>query len=340
MKKFFLAFILFSSLVFSQVPPYEFYCDISHSKLNVNVTYDSSRGVYIYSYEIQAGQQNTGYIVGLAIDISTKTKHIPKIDPSLNDNCSPKDWPNFQEFLSEYAIPVGLSRSDNIQECLAHKRTDATMAMQDIGAWAAWGGTSCEEGLEAPARGIEPGETFSGLIMEAKYPPGIRDFIMRPDETFCYSHIPVNDIYWDNDGEGWTRPKGWGKDEDHWLYGKTIGPVDPSEYEYYNGGGQKPDDVNLFLKYANPTEHSTNLPSGQNTFDLVIYYGSTISPSTFSAELNGQLITSLFSPFPGIAEVVHLQLQPGRNTLILKVDGKNKKGSTSTDTDRLVFIVK
>ncbi len=149
----------------------------------------------------------------------------------------------------------------------------------------------------------------------------------------------MDDEHWEKEPEGYTRPKGYGYDTDWYLYGKTIGPVDPAEYQFYNGGGQKPDDVNLFLKYANPLEHQTKLPPGVNEFDLIVYYGDTIIPSTFKAELNGVDITSKFQPAKGIAEVEHLVLQKGRNTLVLSVDGKNQKGSTATDTDRLVFIV-
>ncbi|MEJ5167342.1 MAG: hypothetical protein WHV67_10000 [Thermoanaerobaculia bacterium] len=95
----------------------------------------------------------------------------------------------------------------------------------------------------------------------------------------------------------------------------------------------------MFLKYANPLERETKLPQGESTFDLIVYYGETIIPSTFKAELNGVDITSKFQPIPKLAEVEKLTLQPGRNTLVLSVDGKNQKGQIATDTDRLVFIV-
>jgi hypothetical protein len=40
-----------------------------------------------------------------------------------------------------------------------------------------------------------------------------------------------------------------------------------------------------------------------------------------------------------LPEVEKLTLQSGRNTLLLRVDGKNAKGQSATDTDRLVLVV-
>ena len=69
-------------------------------------------------------------------------------------------------------------------------------------------------------------------------------------------------------------------------------------------------------------------------------YASTTIPATFSARLNGVDITSLFHPQPGTFETVQLVfLQPGRNVLVLSIDGTVSSGRVATDTDRLVFIV-
>ena len=322
--------VLISSISYCQIPPYEFYCDISHTQVKSSVSYESARAVYSYSYIIDSGINNTGWINGFDIDISCSTKHTPQIDTDLRDTCSPRTLPNYNQLLSEFAIPVGLSAPPQSGGCMAGKVTNYE-TRQDKGGVVSFG--------FLPDL-LHPGNSASGYTIESKYPPGIRDFNVTPNKMHCYGHIPMNGTYWEVvEGDSFSVPKGWGYDEDHWLRGKTIGPVEPNEYTYFNGGGQKPNDVNLFLKYANPIEHSTTLPAGQATFDLIVYYGSTTDPTTFTAELNGQAITSRFSPAPGLAEAEHLELQPGRNTLTLKVDGKNARGSTATDTDRLVFIV-
>ncbi len=106
------------------------------------------------------------------------------------------------------------------------------------------------------------------------------------------------------------------------------------------GGGQKPDDVNLFLRYGNPKESQTEFSAGQNTFEVLIYYGKTIKKETFKATLNDQDIKSLFYPVPGGGDYVKLNLKNGRNVLEFSIDGLNQKGQVANDKDRLVLIVK
>jgi len=107
----------------------------------------------------------------------------------------------------------------------------------------------------------------------------------------------------------------------------------------FDGGGQRPKDVNKFLTYANPSESQTDLPAGTTTIPLMIFYGSNIIASTFKASSNGVDITSLFNPNPGSHETVTINLTAGRNVLSLSTDG-NLPTRVATDTDRLVFIVK
>jgi len=107
----------------------------------------------------------------------------------------------------------------------------------------------------------------------------------------------------------------------------------------FDGGGQRPRDVNKFLSYANPSDSQTDLPTGTTTFPLMIFYGNNAILSTFKASLNGVDITNLFSPTGGNHETVNLPLSPGRNVLSLSTDG-NLPTRVATDTDRLVFIVK
>ncbi len=102
--------------------------------------------------------------------------------------------------------------------------------------------------------------------------------------------------------------------------------------------GQWPRDVNKFLTYSSPTASHTSLPTGTTTYPLMIFYGQTILPASFRAELNGADISTWFHPTTGGHEVVSLPVRPGRNVVVLSVDG-NLPNRVATDTDRLVFLV-
>lgn len=106
---------------------------------------------------------------------------------------------------------------------------------------------------------------------------------------------------------------------------------------YFSGGGQRTE-VNDFLQYKNPLDSTTLLPAGSTAFPLSIIYGPTINAGTFTAELNGQPITSL-TPIPGATETVLVPVSHGRNVLVISVNGATLKGKTATDKDRLTLIV-
>ncbi|WP_162129647.1 immunoglobulin-like domain-containing protein [Candidatus Nitrosopumilus sediminis] len=105
-----------------------------------------------------------------------------------------------------------------------------------------------------------------------------------------------------------------------------------------SGKGQR-SDVNDFLVYGVITDTTVKLDSGTQSFDLLLRYGQTILPETFSAELNGVDITSQFTPIQNSPDAVVLMLEEGRNTLILSIDGERSDGRTASEKDRLVFIV-
>lgn len=137
------------------------------------------------------------------------------------------------------------------------------------------------------------------------------------------------------------------------LTGVPISPGEVHDYSFNNedpaagpelaglfdGKGQRPADVNRFLTYVSPTQVTTTVPAANPAVaTLMVVYGKAITPGTFSADLNGLDVTSLFNPTPGATQRMVLALQPGRNVLKLSVSGQI--GSRSgTDTDRLVFIV-
>ncbi|HEX9406613.1 MAG TPA: hypothetical protein VF975_04800, partial [Thermoanaerobaculia bacterium] len=78
--------------------------------------------------------------------------------------------------------------------------------------------------------------------------------------------------------------------------------------------------------------------AGTTSFAMVIFYSKEIQPATFSADLNGVSVASLFHPSTGTSEVVNLPLASGRNVLKLSVDGQLPT-RVATDTDRLVLQV-
>jgi hypothetical protein len=106
----------------------------------------------------------------------------------------------------------------------------------------------------------------------------------------------------------------------------------------FDGGGQRPKDVNHFLSYGNPSSDHTSLPAGTTTFPLLIFYSAETLPGTFSATLNGADVSSSFHPVAGGHEFVSVPLQSGRNVLALSISG-NLPSRTATDTDRLTFLV-
>jgi len=106
----------------------------------------------------------------------------------------------------------------------------------------------------------------------------------------------------------------------------------------FDGGGQRPRDVNKFLSYAAVSQSRTDLPAGSTTYPMIVFYDSTIIANSLSATINGTILTSLFHPVPGSFETVLIPLRKGSNTLQLSIDG-NLSNRAATDTDRLVFQV-
>jgi hypothetical protein len=102
----------------------------------------------------------------------------------------------------------------------------------------------------------------------------------------------------------------------------------------FNGGGQ-----NTFLTFANPTRQASLVPTSQNNFPLIIFYGAAVNSSSFSASLNGQSLTSLFHPAAGAFETVNIPLPSGLSALTLQISGTTASGQTATDADTLQFDV-
>jgi hypothetical protein len=115
---------------------------------------------------------------------------------------------------------------------------------------------------------------------------------------------------------------------------QTLDVIGPFSFD---GGGQRPRDVNQFLTYSNPTDSPVTLPPDISVFPLSLAYGPTTIPATFSATLNGTDVSGLFHPQARTFETVMVPLASGKNLLELKIDGTVSSGRVATDTDRLVF---
>ncbi|WP_303902191.1 hypothetical protein [Thiohalomonas denitrificans] len=125
-----------------------------------------------------------------------------------------------------------------------------------------------------------------------------------------------------------------------WEERRVVGPQLPHERELIDGKGQRGRDVNKFLRFANPLETSVDLPPDTEHYDLVVVFGETIVPESFEASLNRSDITDRFTVAPGGTAVVKLPLEPGRNKVVLSIDGERDDGRIATDTDQITFVVK
>lgn len=106
----------------------------------------------------------------------------------------------------------------------------------------------------------------------------------------------------------------------------------------FDGGGQRPRDVNKFLSYSTVSGNRTDLPAGTTALPLLIFYDAATLPGSFTAVLNGVPITSSFHPVSGGFESVSIPLRRGINTLQLTIDG-NASGRVATDSNGLTFRV-
>jgi hypothetical protein len=123
----------------------------------------------------------------------------------------------------------------------------------------------------------------------------------------------------------------------HFLLPYALGAA-PKLTGGFDGGGQRPRDVNRFLSYVSPSASRTVLPAGATSFSIIVSYGPTTSPDTFEAVLNGASVAALFHPSPGTMETVSVPVVPGTNVLKLAISG-TAGTRLATDSDRLVLDV-
>lgn len=280
---------------------------ISGTTLDVNVSYDATRQVYRYAYTINAPVTNKAGVRAVQIDISGRIAR-PQVDSALRENIT-----RLGQDQPATTIPVGI--------------TIPTLPFWNGGVGA--GGRAFFSAYRGGAA-IAPGSTVGGFVIESKLPPGPRAVEIRPSGSTW-------DAILDALPPGELNPPA-----DERIYNiktTTLAPSDPDLSQLFNGGGQSPAEVNPFLRYVTPTDTRTKLPAGTTSTLVIVAYGTTTNPASFTATFNGADVRARFTPVPGAIDAVQLQLQPGSNKLQLSIEGATSSGRVARDTDTLTFLV-
>lgn len=283
-----------------QFPP----LTITGTTLNANVTFDASRGVYRYVYTVNAPATNKASIDGFKIDITGRLARAS--DPSLQGNAI------HREHGPATTIPVAFT-------------------VPDAAVWRA-GTTPRGWAFFYPivdGHDILPGTTANGFVLESRFPPAVRAAELSPSSD-AWDALEAQMT-----GEVENPPDA----SQYKIATTTIAPSDPQDSDYFDGGGQSPANVNPFLRYLAPTASRTKLAAGATSYWIIIAYGATTNPATFSATFNGTDITSRFHPVPGSVEAVQLALVPGSNKAQFSIEGATSSGRTARDTDTLTLLV-
>ncbi|HLZ08549.1 MAG TPA: hypothetical protein VKT80_08180, partial [Chloroflexota bacterium] len=270
-----------------QYPP----LTLTGSSLTVAVSYDPGTQIYRYEYTVNAANTNKASIAGFTVDLAGAVSR-PQLDPSLTNNID-REESQVGTFQPSTTIPVGITVPNS-----------------------GWYGSMSVKGAVTftglyPANRIAPGTSAGGFVLQSKQPPGSRTAMV----------MPAVDV-WDNlpappEGVEYEPARA----DTYAVTVSTIGPIDPSDANLFNGGGQQPAEVNKFLRYAQPLDNRVKLAAGTRSYAVIVYYGPTIISSTFNATLDGADITSQFHPIAGSAEVVTIPIGTGTTKLHLSVDG-------------------
>ncbi len=281
---------------------------INGSTIACDLTYDTSRAVYRYSYTLNAPATNLAPIRSFKIELSGNTART-QIDPTLAENIH--RWSLLQPTTT---IPVGVTSPDLTQ----------------------WGDCSVSAGGMAYFSAskwiysLSPGNNKSGFVLESHQGPGVRRAWIFPSIHAWWdalSKMPPSHAEF-------VTPL---SEATFSVQTTTVGPADLTDTDLFDGGGQQPSDVNHFLRYAAPQQSRVKVPAN-STYTVIVYYGKTIIPSTFTATLDRSDITSRFHPIPGGADAITINIGTGTTKLQLSVDGLKVSGGKATDSDTLTFL--
>ncbi len=283
--------------------------DVSGTRVDALVSYDSARSVYRYQYTVSCPATNKAPLRGVQIDVSGKTPH-PQLDSDLQNNVV-RDETKGLAVQPDTTIPLGIT-------------------VPDPPRWMAMLTVAGELGLAPASSAISftPGAAVGGITIESKFPPGPRTVTMVPNSDSWMdfaSHYPEGTEFTPTTSEAYRSTT------------TTIAPLEPTDADLFDGGGQQPAEVNKFLRYASPKENRVKLPAGTTMTWVIVYYGKTIQPPTFAATLNGVNITSQFQPIPGTAQAIKIPIS-GTTKLQLEVVGTKSSGATARDSDTLTFL--
>jgi hypothetical protein len=285
--------------------------DISNATLDVNLTYNATTKVYSYKYKIVSPLSNIAGIHSLDIFGIDNTYTRQRPDPDIiSDNSVVYDAAPLG-----IAIQVGIESPNNWEASLS---TIGTFGWNSV----------------TSAYDIVPGGESGTFTIHSKYPPAQAKFEMRPMD-YSGDDAPY-EIY----GESCEITPDCKTPDQYFKEGITAGPA--STYSQIDSTGNPVDYYDLF-RFTNPLSLNPTYPIGTTKLDLIVHYNSIVFPNTISATLDQQNISNMFSPIPGVAEIVTIPLHSGRNILTLSISGENKSGKgqpTRTETAKFTIIVK
>jgi hypothetical protein len=282
---------------------------IANAQIVSTVSYDAQRGVYRYDYSVVNPPTNKAAIRGVRVDVTGKTPH-SQIDPTLQNNI-PRGETAGKQLQPDTTIPVGITVPDPVR----------WLAMVNPAGQVAVAPGKSTVNFALPSN-------VGGIVIESRFPPALREVSLIP-----------NDSAWFEFAKAYPEDTAFTPDSIEAYKFKTtaLAPFEPADTDLYDGGGQQPAEVNKFLRYAAPNDNRIKLAPGTTSVLVIVYYGATIIPATFSATLNGLNITSRFHPIPGTAEAQMIAVS-GTTKLHLSVDGTKASGGRGTDSDTLTFL--
>lgn len=106
----------------------------------------------------------------------------------------------------------------------------------------------------------------------------------------------------------------------------------------YDGVGDEGGDGNLLLSYFTCSSSEIELPAETKQYSVGIWYYEGTDPESFTATLNGEDITALFTPKANSNEIVTLDLSQSKSSLVLKIE-RDVQSQRLIDTDTFEIAI-